>query len=199
MPLLGDDPYEAVPHHGNRFRGDDGDEYYWNFADRGTHIEQDFPRLRKKFANLVRMDQIEHRGQQYVIQLWHSASYPEVLLNTAQSLITDNEFSISLVVAHIACEISAERALSRAFAAKGIEYLEGSVGDLLPGYNLANDRVRSVYNAITGNQIEKLSFWRAFKESVGRRNQVVHKGKIFGKAEAEASLKAASALVAFLK
>jgi len=99
----------------------------------------------------------------------------------------------------MACEISAERALSRAFAVKGIEYLEESVEDLLPGYNLANDRVRNLYNVVTGNEIQKQPFWQTFKELTTRRNQAVHKGRIVTKAEAEASFKAASDLVAFLK
>jgi hypothetical protein len=126
-------------------------------------------------------------------------SYAEELLTTAQRLIADGEFSIAVVVAHMACEISAERALSRAFAAKGIGYLEESVEDLLPGYNLANDRVRNLYNVVTGNEIEKQSFWQTFKESATRRNKAVHKGKIVTKAEADASFKAASDLVAFLR
>jgi hypothetical protein len=70
---------------------------------------------------------------------------------------------------------------------------------LLPGYNLANDRVRKLYNAVTGDQIQTQSFWQAFKESATRRNQAVHNGRIATKAEAEASFKAASDLVAYLK
>ncbi len=126
-------------------------------------------------------------------------TYPETLLTAAQSLIASGEFSIAVVVAHMASEISAERALSRAFTAKSIGYLERSVEDLLPGYNLANDRVRNLYNAVTGEQIEEQSFWQAFKESATRRNQAVHEGRIVTKGEAEASYKAASDLVAYLK
>ena len=126
-------------------------------------------------------------------------TYPEALLTTAQGLIARGDFSIAVVVAHMACEISAERALSRTFAAKGIEYLGESVGDLLPGYNLANERVRNLYNALTGDQIQKQSFWKAFKESASRRNAAVHKGSIMTKEEAEASYKAASDLVAYLQ
>jgi hypothetical protein len=37
----------------------------------------------------------------------------------------------------MACEISVERAISRAFKAKGIDYLEQPIEDLLPSYNLA--------------------------------------------------------------
>lgn len=127
--------------------------------------------------------------------------YPEKLLTKAQDLIASGDFgdfSIAVVVAHMACEISAERAISRTFTAKGIGYLEESVEDLLPGYNLANPRVCKLYNAVTGDQIQKQSFWQAFTESATRRNQAVHGGRIVTKAEAEASYKAASELVAYL-
>jgi hypothetical protein len=126
-------------------------------------------------------------------------SYPEKLLNAAQDLVEKGEFSIAVVVAHMACEISVERALSRAFKAKGIDYLEQPVDDLLPGYNLANERVRNLYNAVTGDEIQKQSFWQQFKESATRRNKAVHEGRIATKAEAEASFNAASGLVAYLK
>lgn len=126
-------------------------------------------------------------------------TYPEALLTAAGNLLAAGEFSIAVVVAHMACEISAERALSRAFKAKALDHLEESVGDLLPGYNLANDRVRNLYNAATGDQIQNRHFWQAFKESAARRNQAVHRGRIITKQEADASLRAASDLVASLR
>jgi hypothetical protein len=135
---------------------------------------------------------------------WASATaivipYPEALLTKAQELIVSGDFRIAVVVAHMACEISVERAISRAFAEKGIGYLEESVEELLPGYNLANCRVRNLYNALTGDQIQKQSFWTSFKESATRRNKAVHEGRIVVKADAETSHKAASDLVAYLK
>jgi hypothetical protein len=126
-------------------------------------------------------------------------SYPEKLLITAQDLIAQGEFSIAVVVAHMVCEISGERAISQAFKAQGIDYLQQPVEDLLSGYNLANERVRNLYNAVTGGAIQQQPFWQHFKESATRRNQAVHEGKIATKAEAEASLNAASSLVKYLK
>jgi hypothetical protein len=67
-------------------------------------------------------------------------TYPQKLLAVCKSLIDDKQFEISVVVAHMACEISTERALSAAFASKGLQYLEDPILDFLNGYNLANDR-----------------------------------------------------------
>jgi hypothetical protein len=125
--------------------------------------------------------------------------YSETLLAKSQDLIAKGEFSIAVVVAHMACEISAERAISRAFVDKGIEDLEESVLAFLSGYNLATERIRNLYNAMTGKEIQKQAFWQAFKESATRRNIAVHKGGTVTKAEAEDSYKAASDLVAYLK
>jgi hypothetical protein len=114
-------------------------------------------------------------------------------------LISTGDFSIAVVVAHTACEISAERAISQAFAAKSVGYLEDWAADVLPSYSLSNPRVQDLYNAVTGDKIQDQSFWQGFKESAKRRHLFVHKGKVVTKVEAEASLKAARDLVAYLK
>jgi hypothetical protein len=46
--------------------------------------------------------------------------YSETLLAKAQELIAKKEFSIAVAVAPMACELSAGRAISRAFTEKGI-------------------------------------------------------------------------------
>jgi hypothetical protein len=125
--------------------------------------------------------------------------YSETLLAKSQDLIAKGEFSIAVVVAHMACEISTERAISRAFADKDIQYLEEPVFAFLSGFNLANERIRDLYNAMTGREIQKQPFWQAFKESAKHRNSAVHKGGAVTKAEAEDSYKAASDLVAYLR
>ncbi len=126
-------------------------------------------------------------------------TYPQTLLSAARSLIDDGQFSIAIVIAHMACEIASERVLSDAFAHKGIQYLEESLNDLLNGYSLANERLRTLYTALTGDEVQKQSFWQKFRESATCRNQIVHRGTIVGKAEAEESFKATSDLVAHLR
>lgn len=126
-------------------------------------------------------------------------TYPQTLLSAARSLIDSGQFSIAVVVLHMACEIATERTLSEAFVKRGIQYLEESVEDLLNGYNLSNDRLRKLYTALTGDTVEKQPFWLKFKDSARRRNGIVHEGKTVGKAEAEESFKAVSDLIAYLK
>jgi hypothetical protein len=125
-------------------------------------------------------------------------TYPQTLLATSKGLFDSGQFGISVVVAHMACEVSVERALSAAFASRGLQYLEYPVLEFLNGFNLGNDRTRKLYTALTGDQIEQQRFWPDFKASAIRRNKVIHNGCIVGKAEAESSFTAASLFVAHL-
>jgi hypothetical protein len=104
-------------------------------------------------------------------------------------------------VAHTACEIATERSLDEAFVAKGIsDRLQDWVKSLNYGYNLGSGRIRTLYTALTGDELQKEhAFWQKFKASVERRNSIVHKGVMVEKADAEASYEAASELLARLK
>jgi hypothetical protein len=71
-------------------------------------------------------------------------SYPEALLSTANDLFKQSQFGIAVVVAHMACEVAAERALSASFIKRGVQYLEEPVLGFLNGYNLAAERNRKL-------------------------------------------------------
>jgi len=125
-------------------------------------------------------------------------TYPEGLLEVAEKLIADRQFSIAVVVVHMACEVATERCLSAAFDAAALQHLEDPISDLLNGYNLANDRNRKLYAALTGDAVEQRSFWSSFRASATRRNRIVHGSEIADAAAAEASYVAASAMVEHL-
>lgn len=126
-------------------------------------------------------------------------TYPQTLLATCKGFIEDGQYSISVVVAHMACEVSVERALSNAFVSKGLQYLAEPIMDFLNGYNLSNDRNRKLYNVLTGDQIEERPFWQAFKESATRRNKIVHASKVIGQDEAQNSYRAARDFVSHIE
>ena len=126
-------------------------------------------------------------------------TYPQKLLSLARRLIDEGEFGVAVVVAHMACEIATERALSEAFAAKGIPDLEDTVTDLFSGNSLANPRIRKLYTALTGDEIANAPFWQKFRLSAERRNSITHSSITVAKAEAEILYMAARDLVAHLK
>jgi len=126
-------------------------------------------------------------------------TYPQKLLATCKGFIEGGQYDMSVVVAHMACEIATERTLSAAFTSQGIQHLKGPILDFLNGYSLANDRTRKFYTALTGDHIEQQSFWLAFKESAARRNKIIHSGSVISQAEAQSSYEAASDFVSHLK
>src|SRR6266511_1913279 len=101
-------------------------------------------------------------------------TYPQALLAMARKLLDEGQFSLAVIVCHMACEVAAERSLSAAFAKKGLQDLGKAVDEFLNGYNLAAERNRKLYTALTGDHIEQQPFWPKFKESATRRNDIVH-------------------------
>ena len=126
-------------------------------------------------------------------------TYPKALLTIAQSLIDQGHFNISIVTSQMACEVAAERAFDAEYAAKKLEPLGEAVDGLMNGHNLGNEKHRKLYNALTGTELEKQSFWPRFKNASEKRNSIVHKGGHANKIEAEAAWRAANDLVTHLK
>jgi hypothetical protein len=111
-------------------------------------------------------------------------SYPEKLLALTEELIEREEWSVAVIVTHMACEIRTEQALSRSWRWRT--------------YSLDNHKVRTRYNNLTGDTIENQPFWTAFTSAATLRHHAVHRGRIATRAEAEAAIEAARALVAHL-
>ncbi len=100
-------------------------------------------------------------------------TYPKALLTIAQNLIDQGHFNIGIVTSHMACEVAAERAFDAAYAAKKLEPLGEAVDGLMNGHNLGNEKHRKLYNALTGTELEKQSFWTRFKSASEKRNSIV--------------------------
>lgn len=129
------------------------------------------------------------------------ATYPQILLSIARFLLARNDdklCGLATIMAHLACEIAVERSLSDAFARKGIQSIEESVADILNGYDLSNDKVRKLYSSLTGDEIREQPFWERFLRSAKRRDNIVRKGLIVGRTDAEESIAAADGFLAHL-
>ena len=126
------------------------------------------------------------------------STYPQQLITLAERLLRDNEFSMSVVVAHLAAEVAAGRKLTDAFVARGIPDLEEAVTALFSGSNLTNERIRKLYTALTGDDIGNEPFWSDFRSSAQLRNRIAHAGSIASQSEAERAIAAASAVIKHL-
>lgn len=123
------------------------------------------------------------------------ATNPQILLCIARFLLDKNDdklCGIATILMHLACEVAIERTLSDSFARKGIRSLEESVAGVLNGYNPAIDKVRNLYTSLTRDEIQEQPFWEAFIRSAKRRDEIIRKERIVGRADAEESFKAAS-------
>ena len=129
------------------------------------------------------------------------ATYPQILLSMARFLLGRNDDKLCglvTILSHLACEVAIERSLSDAFDRKGIRSLQEPVVDVLTGYDFADDKVLNLYTSLTGDEIRNRPFWGGFIRSAKRRDNVIRKGVIVGRTDAEDSVKAASALLAHL-
>lgn len=95
----------------------------------------------------------------------------------------------------MACETVFERAFSQLFQFQKIEFLEDSVEQFFPSYNLSNDRVRGVYVSLSGNEIHKLEFWAKYKEFAKLRHEVVHKGSRAKPEQAKEAIEVATQVI----
>ncbi len=84
--------------------------------------------------------------------------YPSQLLEAAEDMIVRGRYEISVVTAQMACEISAERTLNLYFQKKNLKDLQEPIEELLPSFNLANDKVRKLYTVITSDKIQSEFF-----------------------------------------
>ncbi|HEV7427756.1 MAG TPA: hypothetical protein VGQ46_15445 [Thermoanaerobaculia bacterium] len=128
-----------------------------------------------------------------------AVTYPQALLEYAKALTAGDRPEIAVVVAHMAAEIAAERTFTEVFRQQNLEHLEEAVTEFFQSCNLANDRVRRLYVAMSGDRIEQAPFWGDFKTSSLRRNKIVHGGERCSVDAANESVAAVTALVEHLR
>jgi hypothetical protein len=124
--------------------------------------------------------------------------YPLQLIDAAEEMIAQSHYEISVVTSQMACEISVERTLAHYFRAQELKHLEGPIDDLLPSYNLANEKVRKLYTAVTGDKIQTEFFWTEYKIMVTIRNKAIHAGQRIEKSQAEMVLRVAKLILKHL-
>lgn len=110
-----------------------------------------------------------------LLLLFNQPPYHRTLLDTADNLLT-REPAVALVTAHMACEIYVEQLISAAFRKRSIVDLEDPITVFFPSNNLANERLRNIYVALTRDRIHEAPFWAKFKESAKIRNDAIHHG-----------------------
>jgi len=121
-----------------------------------------------------------------------------VLLKTAKELHTQGYHAASIVTAQTASEVCTELVLTDALRAKSSEDLADLIRQMIRNYDLNNDRVRNLYEALTGDLIQHETFWKSFKEHVDRRHKIVHRGRQASAQEAADSITAVESVIEHL-
>lgn len=125
--------------------------------------------------------------------------YPAQLLHAARQMMIAGRHEVSVVTAQMACEVCAERVISKYFCFRKVEFLEDAVEDLLPSYNLANEKIRRIYVALTQDQIHHQYFWSEYKTMVSIRNKAVHAGIRIQESQAQMVARIAASVVKHLQ
>ena len=122
------------------------------------------------------------------------------LLGLAAKLVEEEQPSMAIVVAHVACEAAVTRCMTKLFATRGADDLAEPVLNLMNGHTLIGSDNRALYRALTGDEdLTKQSFWKPYQRSIEWRNQIVHNGRVYGRPDAEVCVKAATEFVAHVQ
>jgi hypothetical protein len=114
----------------------------------------------------------------------------EVLLRRAEEELNKQEYSLSIIMSHVAIEILTERAFKLLFSFKRIEYLYDAI--VKPSWKYNNlsknsQRVRRLYKALTGETFDK-PLWKELEARFEKRHEIVHRGVPSARPEAELSV-----------
>jgi len=120
------------------------------------------------------------------------------LMQEAQRVLnSESHHEWVVVLAQTACEVYVRDILDRRAAQLGEAAVERVAQ--LPSCNLDNERVRSVFEEMTGyTPPEETESWSDYQAHVQRRHRIVHAGARVTRADAESSIRAAEAMIAFL-
>jgi len=126
------------------------------------------------------------------------AHYEDELLNLGEYFFQQELFEMAIIVIHMACEFATERAFFVAWRELGLEKVGENVFPFMNGFNLNNDKIRNLFNALYNDTIQENHFWQNFQRSAILRNGIMHGRKKAKKTDAENSLQAGKACVQYL-
>lgn len=106
----------------------------------------------------------EEVGESADLRLWHRAD----------EALDTGSYVEAVVAVQISCEVLARRCLDSLTKAQGMTWL----GPLYRGRptSLTDDLTRTLFNGLTGLEIQTETWWQAYRDHVQRRNGILHRG-----------------------
>ena len=117
------------------------------------------------------------------------------LLASAHSAYDEGDYKVAVILAQTAVEVFTEKTLGQLYHRRDIAYLKPEFENLLINYNLGNAKVSGLYMALADDNINQQSFWKAFTDHVGLRNDLVHDGADATADQAAVSLKVVGQII----
>ena len=129
--------------------------------------------------------------------------YPRQLLKLAGSLVEEEQrhwYNLAIIVANMACELAVEQVFNNLLDQKNISNLQRFIIPRDTSYNICAPKIKDIYNELANDRIQRdeNAFWKPLTDSVKHRNDIVHRGIMFERGDAEKSLRAVSDLISYL-
>ena len=123
----------------------------------------------------------------------------EALLHSANGLLKADNPSAAVLVAQTAIEVCTERLITRLLDKRGTSFLAEWIDDSLVNYNIASEKVRKLYEAVsTDKTIAQQPFWSLLQAHVQLRNDIAHQGRFATQTQGQASHDVAWQVVRYL-
>lgn len=107
----------------------------------------------------------------------------------------------AVLVAQTAIEVCTQRLITKLLDQRGGKFLEDWIGERLQNYNIRNEMVRKLYEAVSSDtQFVKQPFWTSHRleNHVELRNDIAHEGRSVTNVEAQASITVAREVISYL-
>lgn len=127
-----------------------------------------------------------------LLLLFNQTPYHETLLDLAQKLHDEGEYALAVVTAQMACESTGEEVVSALLSAH-VAPLEPSISELVPSHHLGHDKVRALFDALTGAKLANEQWWPDYKDHIKLRNDVMHRNVGVDQVASSRSLRVADA------
>lgn len=114
--------------------------------------------------------------------------FHQKLIEEAQNSLKSSLFEMAVVLSQAASEMCTEWALTVLFAMRDDSDLTDPILGLFQVTDICNDRVHTIYSALSGDSRKQMPFWAGLKSHRDRRNDLVHSGKKPSPSEATESV-----------
>lgn len=103
--------------------------------------------------------------------------YHEKLYSDALKYLGRRQASLAIIVAQTSVELCTEATLEELLRIQGVQEIREPILDLFLSYNICNERLFRIVNALSNDKIQQSSFWQDLKRLSSLRNDIVHRGK----------------------